>query len=365
MLERLEKIYRELPLALAQRRFRSMRADFYEDMAEALNDDGELAPEIAKYMARYSRRRADRGLAMMFGLWLRRMDTMPFADAVKGTIPDMDVMILSTMETSGRLGDGLTFLADAVRTADAMRASMRKAVATPILIAIVLTIVLVIFSIFLIPVMSSLYPHERWPIAGQCLYYLSRIVMGGGPIIAVVVLVAAKVFRWSLGNWTGPRRDWWDRRLPYSIYRDYAGGIFLVTFASLLNSGMATTEALRKMSGTATPWLRYHINRMMRALDSTPDKPGRALNTGIFSQRLADRIEDFASRGNFNDAINKVGIQGVKKVIQSVDVSSSALNKLSTVIAGALLGVMILGVFQTGIYADADIKQQMRRKGPG
>lgn len=356
----------KITYSLAKSEFRQNRAEFYEDLAEALKDNGELAPTIQEYANRYAGRPKDRGLSMIFSEWLRRMDSVKFSEAISGTVPEMDVMVLSSMEQAGELANGLTFLAESVRIVDLMKEIMRKALIYPIIIILAVSAILVIFSIFLIPNLEMIYTHDKWPIFGKIFYGMSRVVMVGGPYLAIAAVLGVIGLVRSFPRWTGGRRDWWDKHVPYSIYRDYAGGVFLVTLASLCNSGLSLGEALEKIKSTASPWLTDHINRILRKMDEIPDQPGKALNTGIFSVRLADRIESFAKRGGgaFGMALSKVGIQGVHKVIKGVELSSTVLNKGLMILGGILLLLVVLGVGTVSMNADEALKAQVRNIQP-
>lgn len=344
----------------ARMQFKKMRADFYEDLGEALDDKGELVPTLTDWMRRCASRRKDRGLAAIYALWLRRMDTMPFAQAIAGTVPKMDTMILAASESAGDLAKGLRFLAKAVRISEKMKGVIIKASIMPVLVAVVLSIVVSIFAYQLTPVLEQIYPVADWPLAGKALYALSWIATEIGPIALPIVIVGGIAFVWSLENWTGPLRSRLDQHLPYSIYRDYAGGIFLVTLASLMHVGNSLTESLTLLRKSSTPWLGWHIAKMMRNLDVSPESPGAAMNTGVFSQQLADRIESFGQRGDFREALAKVGIQGVDRVISITEKNALWMNLIGMLAGGVVVGTLLLGVVTTSIEADSAIKKQIR-----
>lgn len=345
----------------ARSKFNRIRADFYEDLGEALDDDGELVPTLTEWMRRCAGRRKDQGLAAIYALWLRRMDSMTFAEAIAGTVPQMDAMILAASESSGDLAKGLRFLAKAVRISERMKEVIAKALTMPMLIAIVLSVVVTVFAYQLTPVLEQIYPVAEWPVAGKALYGLSWLATRVGPFALPLAIAVAIWFSWSLENWTGPVRKVLDQHLPYSLYRDYAGGIFLVTLASLMHVGNSMTEALMKMRESATPWLGWHIGQILRNLDASPDSPGRAMNTGVFSQELADRIESFGRRGDFREALAKVGLQGVDRVIKNTEQNAMWMNIACMFAGGIVVGTLLLGVVTTSIEADSAVKRQITR----
>jgi hypothetical protein len=114
------------------RAFRRHRADFYEDLAEALDDKAVLVTELKKHVVRAHRRRSP--AATLYSLWLRRMDKSDFSTSLKGTVPPMDSLVLLAAENSGNLPYGLRFLSTTVRAVGKIKGSILSAVAMPIIV---------------------------------------------------------------------------------------------------------------------------------------------------------------------------------------------------------------------------------------
>lgn len=355
----LNQLQARIEYRFAMLTFSARRAEFYEDLAEALEDKGDLTPLLNKYRLRAGQRK-QRGMSQLYGRWLRAMNSITFARALRGTVPTMDSMILESAEVTGNLPNGLRFLSNAVTIANRMRAIIWKAIGMPIFLTILLAGVITAFALGMVPVLSQIYEPPKWPFFGQVVYFMSRVVVVGGPFLTAGVVAVIVVFMRSLPRWTGRWRARFDKHAPYAIYRDYNAAIFLVTIASLMQAGVSLTEALQKTRESATPWLRWHIATMLKRLDQEPDNPARALDTGLFPQYLADRIVDFGERSNFRDALSKVGLQGVNKVIVVVERSSSVVNKVLYVVLGVVIGILVVGTIQTAMFADQALKAKVR-----
>jgi type II secretory pathway component PulF len=300
-------------------------------------------------------------MAQLYTRWMRSMDKKSFAHSIRPTVPEMDGMILVSAETTGRLAEGLRFLARAVNITNKMSSTIKKAIMTPIMLILMMMGVLSAFALFMVPTLSTIYKPDLWPFMGKVVFYMSRTTLIGGPFILLGVGIVAFFFSYSLPRWTGSMRSRCDKHLPFSVYRDYMSGIFLVTLASLMQAGVSLTEALQKIRETASPWMRSHINVMLKRLDKEPDRPARALDTGMFTRALADRIADFGERSNFREAISKVGLQGVDKVMSVVETSSNVMNKVLLLVVGVTIGILIAGTMQTSFGADEALKAQTRK----
>lgn len=339
--------WHQIKMRWAAMLFRRSRDEFYEDLAEALDDKVNLADFLEKRRRRAALRGSSE--AIVLSSWLRKMDDMSFSRAIAATVPNMDATIIAAGEGSGELVEGLRFLSQTMRAISKMTNVLRKAVATPIVLIIMNGAIMWGFSTFMVPMLSQLIKPEHWPPVGKALYASSMLVTNHGLTMAVAVVATLVTFGWSLGNWAGPRRVMVDRYLPYSIYRNYMGSVFLVTLASLLNARISLVDALAKMRATSNPWMRWHVATMLRKLDYDSDQPGRALNTGILPGRVADRIGDATGRMQFDQIMTRIGMRSMEKTQVFVEQSAALLNSLLLLFTAALLMFAIVGFMTTAL----------------
>src|SRR5262245_54875114 len=100
--------------------------------------------------------------------------------------------------------------------------------------------------------------------------------------------------------------------------RDLRAALLIVSLSGLFDSGLTLRVALNRLTKTADPWLRWHLNRMSRRLDEKPDETMRALDTGIFSELIVDRISDAAGRDQFVEAIKDLGRTSLDRIVAAV-----------------------------------------------
>lgn len=345
---------------MAVNNFSAMRADFYADLAEALEDKGSLVGTIRTFERRAAKRKDL--LQPLYALWLRRMDDRPFSMALLGTVPDGDIMILDAAESSkahNGMVEGLRFLSKAIVAAGKMKSELVKAVAGPIFLFCMLISMLVGFSYFMVPVLTQIMKPETWPMSGRALYWVAQMVTGYGVWIGAAIIILAIAYVWSLPRWYGRWRVVADQYNPlYSIYRDFVGSIFLVSFAALLRSNRGLSESLNALAARGSPWLRWHIRRIQLRLDKEADKPALAFDTGIFNRALTDRVMDYGARNEFHLAIGKIGMASIDKTTEFVSNSAKVLNQLLLVICGATMIFMVSGVLLTAQEAQNAIQLQ-------
>lgn len=340
----------------AKSAFKAKRADFYEDLAESLEDRAVLVDELKKQMVRYRRKRSP--MASLFALWLRRMDTLTFSNALKGTVPPLDSLILLASETSGKLPPGLRFLASTVRSVGHIKSTILGAVAVPVIVTSMLVGMLYGFGAFMVPILLAILPVDHWPGMGRMMYSISMAVTNYGLILFAILGSLIFGFSWSLSNWVGPTRTKFDNYLPYSIYRDYNSAVMLVSLSGLMQSGASLVGSLKAMRTASPPWMAWHITRVLWKLDKESATPAKAFDTGVLPEELLDRVVDYGERSGFQVALNKIGSQALQKVEKTVQLKAKILNSLLLAVSGTMLALMIGSVMLTAQQARVELATQ-------
>lgn len=352
-------LMKDLELALARLTFRGKRAKFYQDLAEALDDKGVLVQILQRNFDRLKAR--NDAEAALFQRWLDRMDDCSFADALRGTVPNSDVMILRAAEEAKSITDGLRVLALAIGATNTMRKALLRAVAEPLFVLISSFAMAAVISVVVVPMLAAIVPPSTWPLIGRWLHTFVEFEIKQGPYVLAGLVALTVGVIWSLPRWTSKRRVAFDRYVPiYTLYREFSGASFLVALAALLRTGCGLAEALMVIRRDASPWLKFHIDEVLYNLDHVVDKPAKAFATGVFSQALTDRIEDFGERSDFNQAMGKVGLDTIDKVTESVVASSVGLNLILTLLGGIMTVFVNVGVIMVANNAGDNMQQQIQ-----
>jgi len=338
--------------------FAGSRDEFYEDVAEALDDRAQLAKHIDMLAARAEEERDL--VAPLFRLWSDRMLDMPFSEALKGTVPRGDVMLIGAAEKGNRLADGLRFTATVNRAIATMVGSLRKAVMGFAFMSLFLIGVLVAFSFYGIPLMEALIPPKLWPWSGKVLKGMANLVTSEGVWFLGIGSALTILYVWSLPNWRGTIRVAFDKYLPiYTIYRDFHGALFLVSLAALMRNKKSLNGALEALFEDASPWLRWHIEQISLQLDYHSKEPGRAFATGIFSRKLTNRIIDFGARSSFPVAIEKVGLKSIDAICASTQVTAKRIQTFLMFVSALLLGFIMISAILTMQEAQGAMQKQL------
>ncbi|WP_137808414.1 type II secretion system F family protein [Pseudomonas sp. G(2018)] len=327
--------------------FSDSRQEFYEDFASALRDGASDQERLKKLAARSRMRKT--GWAPLYEHWLRKMRRMTFAHALQHTVPDYEVMVLTAAEEDGRLEEAMTYLGRAIRLSGKIKASYLMSLISPVMAFITIIGFFVSYAVVIAPQNLQSLPLEKWPYISRQLYAVSNALVDDGVLLAVGMVILSWCVLWSRPNWRGRIRSKLDKipLLPWKAYREREANNFLVSLAILLqsnNHGMK--EAMERMKQFASPWLGWHLSLMLKRLELTPNMPARALDTGLFSVRVMDRIEDYSERTDFNKAMRMLAFDHGDKEVQAAERQAVISGYLAMGIISMVLGVIVLGNFE-------------------
>lgn len=349
----------------AEKEFRARRADFYYDLANALEDRVPLFTTLRKYEARARRR--DPGAVPMYQSMLRAAQSGSLSDAMRGIVPNNELIMLDAIQSSGdeAMAKGLYFMSETVEKTDRMVRTMKKAVTYPLILFVLFSGMLAAFSFFAVPVLESLLPPEKWPFMGRVLYAISSAVREFGIFIAAAIVIGATAFIRSLPRWSGPSRKAFDKRLPYSLYRDFSGAMLIVSLSSLMRTGVSLRSSLERAVRFSTPWMRWHLREILRTLAGGGSSGfGQAFNTGVLSQVMEDRVQDASERRDPVTAFVRIGVGSIDRIERNIQESAGRINNIMIAAAGIVLGIMMMGFFMTAFEMQTGI-QSMGAAGPG
>ena len=351
-------IFSSFQLWRAKRNLLARRADFYYDLASALEDKVPLFTTLRSYEIRARKR--DASAALLYHHMLRESMNGSLSQALRGIMPANELIMIDAIQTAGdaALARGLYFMSETVEKIDKMILTVRKAVVYPIMLFVIFAALLTGFSFYAVPVLEDLMPPDKWPLLGRILYAISSTVRHYGIYMLGFLIILVVAFIKSLANWHGPLRKRVDNWVPYSLYRDFSGAMLIVSLSSLMRTGVSLRSSLERAIRFSTPWMRWHLQQILRGLASEhAAKFGYAFRTGVLSMEMEDRVQDAAERRDPVAAFVKIGIGSIDRIERSMTESASKLNGVMMAMAGLVLGIMMAGFFATAFEMQSGIQQ--------
>ncbi|KUM05606.1 hypothetical protein KIF53_13945 [Chromobacterium subtsugae] len=340
-------------LAKAKRKFMKLRTKFYGDLADSI-EDGANPYELFSHKYMLARERGN-VMAPLFAYWRDRAASMNLRGAWEGTIPADDLMVIGSGER-GDLPEALRFLAKVVKIREGNAEAIKMAIALPVFLLLLMTGVQLGVALGMMPIMEQIMPADHFPLVGKVLYYLSQAIRNYWYLIYGLPGLLAAAYFWSLPRWASPLRNRLDRHLPYSVYRDLKASEFLVSLAALSQANTAVYDAVLLLEQGATPWMRWHLARIRLALTSNRSIL-KAMDTGLFSEEIFDRISEYSERSNFENGIRKIGLTTIEEISEVISARSAVMRNVLIVVVGLFILLTIAGMMMTALEAGNQIQQ--------
>jgi hypothetical protein len=340
------KISRFSRLGNAASSFRKKRADYYDYLANIMpvvRGRQTIRDIFVNDAVRYGKK--PRGI--LSAHWARQIDDAggDLAKTFEGTLPKEDVGLIGSLQKVGAdaLEDGLKDIAAITRLSTNLVKTFKSTVLVAGIAFIVLIAMLFAVAYFTAPQLKDTFstiPPEYYREHSRRLFGLAEWIRSNAVWVLLGVAAFIWLVAWSLPNWTGKTRRWFDKWGLYRVYRDINATRFLVTIAALTaprgRQSINLPTAFATVYPFASPWLRSHIEQMNNNLNESTIGAG-TFNTGLMDQETFYFFEDFAAAQGLTTALAKGRARLETQTVQSVAVRANVLRWILLLTAVASL----------------------------
>ena len=318
------------------------RKSFYDKISSYLDSGINAFDTLGTISSRYKKNKDIRYKLLDFILERMRQGSN-FSDCITGLVPEGEQLLIYAGEKGKGLSQGFKEAAVLAESTAAIKRIIYVGVAMPIFLIIVLGLMMIGFQMKMVPVFITLMPVDQWPDASKKLYNLSYFVYAYWPFIFIALIMLSMLIYATLGTWTGKIRALiFDKIPPWSVYKNFQASSFLLSLASLLNSGTPLSDGLSMLNKNSSKWLAIHLDIMLESLRTGKESPGKAMNTGMLDNETAGDIEDYAQLSNFEQAMTNMGKKMVTESVIKIGDKMAVLRNLF---------LFIIAAFMVWIYA--------------
>jgi len=305
--------------------FRAGRAEFYRDLAEMFQRNEALVNflegEIGNAMLTRQRSRA-RALRLVLQRHQDGEHASRVSHLLESVVPRSDAMLLTAVDRALDKPEALRALATAIDKQQQMLRLMLGYSALPALTVPICAVLIGLLGkvILVIDEATPVYARDAlW----QGLNGWARDIAlfagswGAPTLLASAVLVGAVL--WSLPRWRGSGRLRMESWPVYSLYRDFQAGMLFSSMAMLLRAGETLQGSIDDVTQRASPWMRWHLGRVVDALDDNPTATLDAFRRGLLSSHLLSRAATLhRSSSSFSDVLIQLGTSEGERVLARV-----------------------------------------------
>ncbi len=312
------------------------RVRFYNKLARATERQQNIKQVLERMRARTEANRDAKRLILR--RWIAELNNgRAFSAAAEGYLPSAERMMIAAGEANGNVSRGFR-TAEYIATAAArIRGAVAGALAYPVMLLVLLSVLLYVASFKLLPIMEGLLPVDQWPPLARGFHFLTSYIRDFGLVTVIVAACAIFVIVRTLPTWKGEVRAALDRKIPpWTIYREIQASSVLIALAAVLESGQSMDQAIDMQRRLAPPWLQQHLARWLKNLRSG-QAPGPAANTGLFSKPVQEDLEDYTDSGTVEEAMKDLGRYAIEDAIERIGVQARIMNGVILILVTGVL----------------------------
>ena len=305
--------------------FRAARAEFYRDFAEMYERNEAMVSFLEGEIANAALTR-QRSRARALRIVLHRHQDGEHASRVshllERVVPRSDAMLLTAVDRAVDKPQALRALATAVEKQQQMLRLMLACSALPaITIPICYALIALLGKVILvIDAATPMYAQDAlWSGMNGWAREIAVFAQAWGPQTVLALAIGMGALLWSLPRWRGAGRLRVEAWPVYGLYRDFQAGMLLSSMAMLLRTGETLQGSIDDVTQRASPWMRWHLGRVMDALEDNPTGTLDAFRRGLLSSHLLSRVATLSrSSASFSDVLIQLGTSEGERVLARV-----------------------------------------------
>ena len=305
--------------------FRSARAEFYRDFAEMYQRNEAMVSflegEIANAQLTRQRSRA-RALRVVLHRHQDGEHASRVSHLLEGVVPRSDAMLLTAVDRAADKPQALRALADAIDKQQQMVRLMLSYSALPtITVPICYALISLLGKVILvIDEATPVYAQDAlWEGMNGWARVIAMFAQAWGAQTLLALGLALGAVLWSLPRWRGASRLRVEAWPIYGLYRDFQAGMLFSSMAMMLKTGETLQGSIDDVTQRASPWMRWHLGRVVDALEESPTGTLDAFRRGLLSPHLLSRAATLnRSSASFSDVLIQLGTTEGDRVLLRV-----------------------------------------------
>jgi type II secretory pathway component PulF len=324
------------------------RQKLYRKLSVLLGNGVPLKEALTDLHRRYARRSKRHPFVYALDAWLKRMHEgkSNFDSIVDGWIPSEERMLF----TGGTdLHRSLTSAADVMDSKRAIRGTIVKKTAMPIVLVVMAIVVVYILAGNLIPTIIDTMPPGAVLVGlGGTVKATSETIIHGLPYGVAALFAFICFAAWSPSRLTGPFRDRFLGKVPpWSLYSMTTGVIWMVSSAAMLRAGLDMRQILEYQRKVASPWLEAELAVLYREMHK--GRPiGVVMSTSgrhFPNMEVVDDIAIYSQTRDFADALDLLAKEWREEIVESVSTKMAVINIIILVFIAFIIIFFVGGMF--------------------
>ncbi len=242
--------------------------------------------------------------------------------------PPSEAMIIQAGENSGSLEKSFENAIKITESASRMKSAIISEISYPMILLLMLSGLIYMFSTEAIPQLTAVLPVENWPEASKKLHSMSMFVKDDWWVVVASVIGFISLAIYTMPRTTGMPRKILNKIPPWSIYKTFQSSVFLISTAAMMGTGKPIFEAIKELKQMSPKYISWELNKILVDIEQG-STPGDAINIGKFLD--IDTGIDVAIYGkvaNLNTALDTIGSESIENGIVKIKNTAGALKNI-------------------------------------
>ncbi len=265
--------------------------------------------------------------------------------------PPFYVNMVKAGESSGTINLVLERLADSSENQQALMSKIRSALAYPIIMLFMGSIVIFVLMTFIVPKITGIFTdmHQSLPLITIVLIALSNFLKFFWWLILVILAVAIGAFKYITTATEAGRRTWDAAKLKIPVWgqvnRKIAIARFCRTLATLLQSGvplLSSMEIVRNIVNNIL--IGEAIGKAAKDVEEGKGLSGPLTQSSIFPPLVTEMVAVGEQTGTLEKMLNRVATAYETEAQSDIMVMTSLLEPLMIIVMGLVVGFIVVSI---------------------
>lgn len=287
--------------------------------------------------------------AIVMREWQKNLERgMSFADATRGWVPVNETMLLVLGDIS-KLSLALDNIGRVVGGTEKIKRSMLSAIGYPLFLLALTFGIIIMVGLYLVPPLREAAGTDIvWRGTAASLVWLSDFAYQYWLLFVIVFLVAVVLIWWSLPNWSGRTRAFFDRFAPWSMYKIQVGVGWLMSLSAMVAAGGTIPVAMKMLADNSNRYLRS-ILELTQHYITNGDNLGMALantNRHFPNDEIIGDLTIYADMTGFDENLSSIADDYLDDSIRRMEATSNTLNSVGILLVSVIIAWVVFGTFQ-------------------
>jgi len=267
-----------------------------------------------------------------------------FSQGLKPWVSPNAYLSLLGGEKASNFEQGLSDAIGALKVDEASGSSIAKVLIKPLFGVLILFTVSALLAAYAFPALLEQASRRTWGLLSITAEQFGLFWLHNGLYVLIFFTVLIPLIVASLSRYCGQYRMKLDFLPIYRQYRFIQCTNFLTSTAHQTAVGTSLKESLKHYQEHANPYMKHHINKMLRTLGAGKSNIGDILDSGLLDAEELDTIKLLSDTGQASVILKKSAVMHSDQLLHEIDKLKAWGSRLLYALLATVGAWMALGV---------------------